>query len=101
MKDYIEFKTKISKSGGTSSSAKTTIPKEILQKMEVTVGDYITWRVYDKSNEITILFPKESSQTTKKTTQPTKKTAAAKTKKSSSEQPKKNTSKQRKEEWTQ
>ena len=67
MKDYIEFQRKITKGGGTSTSYRITIPEEIIHKMEVTSGDKITWRVYDKSNEITILFPKESSQTTKKT----------------------------------
>lgn len=76
MKDYIEFKTKISKSGGTSSSAKTTVPKEILQKMEVTVGDYITWRVYDGNKVITILNqekPPEKSTTKNKKKQKTQK----------------------------
>jgi len=68
MKEYIEFQRKITKGGGTSTSYRITIPEEIIHKMEVTSGDKITWRVYDKSNEITILFPKESSQTTKKTT---------------------------------
>ena len=67
MKEYIEFQRKITKGGGTSTSYRITIPEEIIHKMEVTSGDKITWRVYDKNNEITILFPKESSQTTKKT----------------------------------
>ncbi len=62
MKDYIEFKTKIGKSGGTSTSYKTTIPKEILSKMEVTTGDYITWRVYDGNKIITILSSGETSK---------------------------------------
>ena len=81
MKDYIEFQRKITKGGGTSTSYRITIPEEIIHKMEVTSGDKITWRVYDKSNEITILFPKESSQTTKKTTSNIDETTQKKTKK--------------------
>ena len=67
MKDYIEFQRKISKGGGTSTSYRITVPEEIINKMEVMAGDKITWRIYDKSNEITILFPKEPTQKQTKT----------------------------------
>lgn len=71
MKKYIELTSKISSSGGTSTSFKTTIPKVILNKMEVTSGDLITWRVYDNNNKVEIIFKdpieeKKSKEETKK-----------------------------------
>lgn len=68
MKNYIEFHRKISSGGGTSTSIRITIPEEIVKKMEITSGENITWRLYDGSNEVTLLFPKETPKTTKKTT---------------------------------
>lgn len=56
MKNYIELTSKISSSGGTSTSYKTTIPKVILNKMEVESGDLITWRLYDNRNKVEIIF---------------------------------------------
>ena len=56
MKNYIELTSKISSSGGTSTSLKTTIPKVILEKMEVESGDRITWRVFDNDNKVEIIF---------------------------------------------
>lgn len=56
MKNYIELSSKITASGGTSTSYKTTIPKIILDKMELTSGDKITWRVYDNSNKVEVIF---------------------------------------------
>ena len=56
MKDYIDFKRKITKGGGTSTSYRISIPEEIIQKMEVKSGDKITWRLYDNNNKVEIIF---------------------------------------------
>ncbi len=56
MKKYIEFKRKITKGGGTSTSYRITIPEEIINKMEAIAGENITWRVYDNSNKVEIIF---------------------------------------------
>ena len=56
MKNYLEFSSKISSAGGTSSSYKTTIPKAIIDKLELNKGDKITWKLYDNSNKAEIIF---------------------------------------------
>lgn len=56
MKNYLEFNSKISSAGGTSSSYKTTIPKAIIDKLELNKGDKITWKLYDNSNKVEIIF---------------------------------------------
>lgn len=59
MKDYIQFETKIGKNSG---SYRTSIPREIIEYFEITTDEKLLWRIYFKTNTITLIPTSKESE---------------------------------------
>lgn len=55
----IERKTKIGKNGGNGNTLKSTIPKIIVDVLELQEGDYLNWNLEIKNNNVQLSIEKE------------------------------------------
>ena len=58
MSKYIDFKRKLTKGGGSSTSYRISVPEEIIQKMEVKPSTVVIWRLHD-TGKVEVIFEDE------------------------------------------